>query len=111
MTELHKLHEPLEIPEAEIATVLDWLKAEQVRIIQRDRTLSPRQYEKLDWLTDLADHLKLQQERATDDQIVVNNQNNWRRIRNERIVAEAQAKAAAAKTCFCDTCCACKKEG
>jgi hypothetical protein len=101
MTELLELLEPLEVPTAEIQTVIDWIKSEQVRSIQQDRTLNPYKVQKLDWLSDTVDNLKVLHERAEADKREVESKNNWRKRQNEEI-----AKRSA---CVCEHGCACQR--
>lgn len=100
----YELYEPLVIPETEIATVINWIKAEQVRVINQDRTLGFNKVQKVDWLSETVENLKILQTRATDDNSRVSSENE----RRVRINARRAAEAARFAPCFCAPGCACK---
>ena len=102
------LIDPIVIPEAEIKIVLDWIKSEQVRTIQNDRTLDPSRDSKIDWLSKVRDNIRSLMDFAENDNKRLLQKNYWIKIENERIRAAAEE---AAKTKHCDSFikCTCEK--
>jgi hypothetical protein len=65
----------LHVPYESINETLDWLKSEQVRIITGDRTSTSRG-DKLDWISDAHNSLRLLRDTAEADSRAIHNANN-----------------------------------
>lgn len=92
--------EELEIPFEAISTVIDWIKSEQIRVINKDRTLGLNKIQKLDWLTETINSLGMLQShaKADNDKIVAGNELSTR----------IKAREEAAKNCRCQPGCTCQ---
>lgn len=95
-----ELYEELVIPTAEIAVVLDWIKAEQVRVIQKDRTLGTNKIQKLDWLTETVENILILCERVEADQKKI--------VAENEMAVRINAREAEAAACTCRPGCSCK---
>lgn len=77
----------LVVPSEAIDTVLDWLKAEQVRIVTNDRTGYDRS-DKLDWITDIHNSLRHLKDKAVAESNDVVGQNDTIYRRNLRLAKD-----------------------